>query len=356
MALAIQQYTEANRQEWDDFVNRHPEGRVSYLIGYKDVIEMTYGYEPSYWLFRGSNGEIKAIFPSFVKKSWILGNKLVSQPFYDNGGLLGDSLTEEDNLVIKRKLGALLVQHKVPFLEVHGGTGLSAKSSELIFTEKALHQYAILRLSSSSDEVWEKKLERRARKDIRKAYRSELECYQETTEEAFIHGFYPLYLRSMKRLGTPPNPQSFFLNCLRYLRDYMRLFVVKYQGDIIHTLRGFTMGKRVHLIDMPSNERFWDKNPSDLACWEFIKWAADNGYEFVDFGPVRYGGQELWKKKWGVEYSGYSYFYLSSIGYTPKDVMMYSNMAKIISSIWRKTVPLPLTRVIGPWLRKHLGD
>lgn len=31
MALEIQEFNENNRQEWDDFVNYHPEGRFSQL-------------------------------------------------------------------------------------------------------------------------------------------------------------------------------------------------------------------------------------------------------------------------------------------------------------------------------------
>lgn len=94
MSLQVQKFAESDREEWDGFVNRHPEGRFSQLIGYKDVIEKTFGYEPSYWLFKDSQGRIKAIFPSFVKRSRLLGSKLISQPFCEYGGYLGMTLAK----------------------------------------------------------------------------------------------------------------------------------------------------------------------------------------------------------------------------------------------------------------------
>lgn len=355
MALQAHKFVESDREEWDSFVNRHPKGRFSQLIGYKDTIEKTFGYESSYWLFRSPDGKIKAIFPSFVKRSWLLGNKLVSQPFCEYGGLLGDDLTEEDNLVIKQNLSELLVQHRVPFLEVHGGIGLSQESNSQVFQEKPMHQYAVLRLSPSKD-IWERRMQRKTRTDVHKAQRSGLECYQETTEKSITQEFYPLFLHWVKGFGTPPLPLSLFLNYLRYLPQYMRLFLVKYRGETIHALLGFTTGNRVHIISMPSDERHWDKNPSDLACWEFIKWAADNGYENFDFGPVRYKGASHWKRKWGAEFFDYSYFFLSRDGGYAKDVMMYSSKTRFLASLWRRLVPLPLTGSIGPWFRKQLGD
>ena len=355
MTLVTEQYTEANRQEWDDFVNHHPEGRFSHLIGYKQVIEKTYGYEPSYWLFRDSNGEIKAIFPSFVKRSWLLGNKLVSQPFSTYGGLLGGNLTEGDNLAIKQKLRELIIQHKVPFLEVRGGTGLLAKSREQIFSETGMFQYAVLSLSSSK-ETWEGKIDRMVRKAVRKAQRAGLECYQETNEESISKRFYPLYLRSMKNFGTPPLPLSFFLNCLLCLPDNMKLFLVEDRGETIGTLLGFTTGQRLHITDTASNKQYLNKRPNDLVHWEFIKWAADSGYTLFDFGPVRYTGQKQFKEKWGAESYGYSYFFLPEREEGTNSVLIYSKKVRLLASLWRRLIPLSLSGVIGPWFRKQLGD
>ena len=356
MALQVQRFTDNNRQEWDNFINRHPEGRFSQLIGYKDVLEETYDYEASYWLFRDFEGKVIGVFPSFIKRSKFLGNKLISQPFCEYGGALVEGHYGEEVLsLIKGALGKLLVQYNLPFLEVHGGTGLRSDSAEVIFRKRPMHQYALLTLSSS-EEVWQKKMDRMVRKAVRKAQNSNLQCCQETTESSITRDFYPLYLRSMKKFGTPPHPQSFFLSCLRYLSDYMRLFLVKDRGKAISALLGFTTGKRVHITSIASDENYWDKRPNDLAHWEFIKWAADSGYEIFDFGPVRYEGQKRFKEKWGVDLFDYSYFFLSQEGHDTREEITCSKRAKAFASLWKWLVPLPLTGIIGGWFRQQLGD
>jgi len=136
----------------------------------------------------------------------------------------------------------------------------------------------------------------------------------------------------------------------------MRLFLVKDQGRTIAALLGFTTGKRVHIISSPSDERYWDKRPNDLAHWEFIRWAASSGYEIFDFGPVRYEGQRRYKQKWGVKLFDYSYFFLSRKEGDLGKGVIYSKKARLASFMWRRLVPLPLTESLGSWMRRHLGD
>ena len=190
MTLEVEQFTEDNRQEWDDFVNAHPEGRYSHLSGFKDAIEATFDYEPSYWLFR-RNGRLAAIFPSFVKRSWLLGNKLISQPFCEYGGLLGNNLNEEDHRIIRQKLNELLIEHNVPYLEVHGGMGITQDAQRAIFVEKPMQQYYATLPLTTTEEIWKKIDPKSGRWAIRKAERSGLECTLETTEKNISKEFYP---------------------------------------------------------------------------------------------------------------------------------------------------------------------
>ena len=148
----------------------------------------------------------------------------------------------------------------------------------------------------------------------------------------------------------------FFLSCLSYLPDNIKLFLVADGGETIATLLGFTTGQRVHITDTASSKKHLNKRPNDLVHWEFIKWAADSGYTLFDFGPVRYAGQKQFKEKWGAESSGYSYFFLPGQEAGTNSVLIYSKRARLLASLWRRLVPLSLTGVIGPWFRKQLGD
>jgi lipid II:glycine glycyltransferase (peptidoglycan interpeptide bridge formation enzyme) len=197
------------------------------------------------------------------------------------------------------------------------------------------------------------------RKAVRKAQKANLVAYEETTEETITQKFYPLYLLSMKRLGTPPHPKKLFLNYLRYLADNMKLFLVD-DGDLtVATLLGFVVGKRVHIIHTASDPDYWDKRPNDLAHWAFIEWACNEGYEIFDFAIIRYEGQQRYKEKWGVQLFDYSYYYLFSENAKKKDVTPIDPSSRrgirLFSWLWRNCVPLGLTEPLGSPIRRRLG-
>jgi len=345
-----------NQKEWDSFVENHPEGRFSQLIGYKQVIEDTYGYEGLYYLFK-KNGETVAILPSFKLKSLLSGRRLLSSPFAEYGGFLGNNFSLEELREIAALLQQVLLEHKLPFLEIHGGLGLPAELMNSVFYPVPTCEYATLPLKKAKD-VWDNALNHQARKAVRKAQKANLIAYEETTEETISQKFYPLYLLSMKRLGTPPYPKRFFLNYLRYLTDNMKLFLVG-DGDLtIATLLGFVVGKRVHIISTASDPEHWDRRPNDLAHWAFIEWASDNGYKIFDFAIVRYEGQHRYKKKWGVQLFDYSYYYLFSENTKTKDVTPIDPSRlyiRLFSWLLRNCVPLGLTEPLGSPIRQWLG-
>ena len=356
MGMEIYQY-KGNQKEWDSFVENHPEGRFFFLSGYKRAIEETYGYEGFYYLFK-KDGQTAAILPSFKLNGLLSGRRLLSSPFAEYGGLLGNNLSLEDLEEIVAFLQQFLLEHKIPFLEIHGGLGLPTDLMNSFFHPVPMYEYAILPLSKP-EEIWDHALDRQVRKAVRKARKAKLVAYEETTEETISRKFYPLYLLSMKRLGTPPHPKKLFLNYLSSLKDNIRLFLVD-DGDLtIATLLGFAVGKRVHIIHTASDPEHWDKRPNDLAHWAFIEWACNEGYEIFDFAVVRYEGQRRYKEKWGVQLFNYSHYYLFSENVKKEDITPIDPSSRrsirLSSWLWRNCVPFGLTEPLGPPIRRRLG-
>lgn len=354
--MEICQY-QGNQKEWDSFVECHPEGRFFLLSGYKQVIEETYGYEGLYYLFK-KDGEILAVLPSFELSSLLSGRRLLSSPFAEYGGLLANGLSSEGLKEIATLLQQVLLERNLPFLEMHGGLGVSSELVSSVFHPIPMYEYAILPLTKARA-VWDNALDRQARKAVRKAQKAKLAAYEETTEEAISQKFYPLYLTSMKRLGTPPHPKRLFLNYLRYLGDNMKLFIVD-DGDLtIAALLGFAMSNRVHIIHTASDPEHWDKRPNDLAHWAFIEWACNEGYEIFDFAIVRYEGQRRYKEKWGAQLFDYSYYYLFPEEGEERDVKPFDPTSRrgirSFSWLWKHCMPLRLTEPLGFPIRRRLG-
>ena len=66
---------ESRETEWDRFVLAHPKGSFFHQLGWKRVMEKTYGYEPRYLC--ATRGErITGIAPAILVSSWITGRTL----------------------------------------------------------------------------------------------------------------------------------------------------------------------------------------------------------------------------------------------------------------------------------------
>ncbi len=99
--------------------------------------------------------------------------------------------------------------------------------------------------------------------------------------------------------------------------------------------------------------------PSDLAHWELICWACQQGFQVFDFGSARYAGQIQFKKKWGVALYDYGFYLIAPPEIRPtlkiETVKTSSGSMSVMSDIWRRFMPLPFTRVLGPPIRKFLS-
>jgi hypothetical protein len=138
----------------------------------------------------------------------------------------------------------------------------------------------------------------------------------------------------------------------------MKIFWALHKGKPISGLLGFSCGKRVSIINIVSDETFWEIRPNDLIHWEYIKWAHAAGFQFFDFGSIRYEGQLRYKKKWGCTITDHAYYHLG--GAESKDAASSqsfdssSGTMKRFSDLWAKCVPETVGRVVGPVLRKNL--
>jgi len=338
--------------EWDEYVENHPEGRFSQLFGYR-CVERVYGYKPWYLMFR-SGGKTVGVLPCFEGRSLLFGRRLLSQPFSEYGGfLLNPDLSDDERRGIVDSVASFLETERVEVLETHGNYGMGVADPRLKLGNR--QQLAYLELDSPVEHLWENVVSRHVRKAIRKSERSGLRSVEQTDERAITNHFYPLYLRSMQRLGSPPHPEAFFLECFRGLKNKIRIFWAWYENKPIAGLLGFSCGQRVSIINIVSDERYWHLRPNDLVHWEYIKWARESGFRYFDFGSVRYDGQAQFKEKWGCVLRDSGYYFLA----TKSDARFEnfdssSRTMAFASKVWANFMPQPVARAVGPTLRKHL--
>jgi predicted N-acyltransferase len=347
-------YEKTRAPAWDAFVTGHPRGRFIYLTGFQKTVEDIYGLKSNYWLYiRGDL--IRAVFPCFFHRGRLYGKRLVSQPFSEYGGILFAPEAEtNERLGILADLSAVIEysrkKESFDYVEIRGFPDLEGTETDL-FQKISLHEFAILPLTS--DMKLADRVEYSVRKNVRKAKASGLQLHILKDREDISAVFYPLHLRSLRRLGSPPHPLAYFLSLWQNLEENLLLFTAWLEGRPVAALLGWVVGNSVQITDIASDERFFPYRPSDFLHFEFIEWAIGRGCRWFDFGPVRYAGQKQYKKKWGVELHEYANYYVA-IRKPKRPISDRSIPARLASTVW-KLLPERVAARYGRHLRKELA-
>lgn len=341
---------------WDRFVSAHEQSRFCHLHGYGQAVTC-YGYTPRHFAFL-KDDILVGVLPSAEAHSLLYGRKLISQPFSEFGGLLLDpALSADDIHEIAALLRDYLGRHKaIKSIELHGNHGVPEGERDAVAAEAIPHHIGYLALDRPTEAIW-KAMKYSARKQVNQGSRNGIEVFSRCDEETIRTDFFPLYLHSMKRLGVPPHKLQYFLDCQRALGDKMFIFWARKDETLLAGLLGFSSGSRVNIVNTVSDPQYWSLRPNDLLHWEMIKWTAESGHKFFDFGSIRYQGQMDFKAKWGCEMADHKYYFiLPKTADTAKLTVNSSSTGMTrMADAWAKYVPLSLGRRIGPTIRQQLA-
>jgi hypothetical protein len=332
----------------------HPEGRFCHLWAFRDVLERVYQYECFAWeIVLG--GERVGVFPAIAVRRG--GNRLVSMPFQEYGGplLLDAAVTHAAE--VAQQLVATTAAAGLRSVELRGPVGAAALQGTPNAVLHPLYSYAIVELAEK-EVMFKKTLRQEARKGINRSVEQGLTAEIRIGANALAKSFEPMYLDSVKRLGVPPHSLRFLPEMAAQFGEQFVASWVRYREQDIAVLLGIISNQRIHAYITASDPNFWQLRPNDLAHWEMMNWAYANGIKLFDFGSARYEGQIHYKKKWGSKFFDYGYMLLAAQG-SPllreiKTVKTDSGAMKLASDIWTRLVPIPLTKVLGPPLRKYL--
>lgn len=352
--LTVRPVTMEDAGAWDRFVEAHPEGRFCHLFGYRRALEEGHGYDCVYLEIR-SDKELIGVFPSIAARRG--SRRLISQPFNEYGGPLTTALSSSQYRELTRLLFEAARAAGCGSVEIRGGVGCDRAAEAGRWGEQKLHSYGVLPLRDS-EWLWRKSLTNEARKGVNRAQKVGLTAEVLRGGAAIQEPFYRLYLVSMKRLGVPPQPERFFTGLARGVGERLVGAWVRKGTEAAAVLLGVVAGTRLQVYVTASEPRWWEARPNDFAHWELIKWASAAGCQVLDFGSARYPGQIQFKKKWGVELQDYSLYVINSAdaASTAKiaTVNSSSRAMTFMADLWRRSVPLGVTRLLGPPIRKYL--
>jgi len=343
--MEIRLFNEEDRERWDQYVIRSNSTACYHLIGWKNVIERSFGHKTYYLSARNTKGEVIGILPLVHLKSILFGNYMVSLPYFNYGGICVDD-EESFDLLLKEAVD-LATKGNAAHIELRhaqkGCNGLPAKVTKVSMR---------LELPEKADALWNafpSKLRSQIRKPIKEGMYSKIGKREE------LESFYEVFSNNMRDLGTPVYAKKFFGNILEEFDESAWICTV-YTRENKPAASGLLVGFKKRLeIPWASSLRIYNPHsPNMFLYWSCLEFACAKGYKVFDFGRSTPGeGTYKFKEQWGAKPVQLYWHYWIRNGSSLPELNPDNPKYKRAIDIWKK-LPVRLTRWIGPSLVKNL--
>ncbi len=323
---------------WDAFVDAHAEATNYHRLGWKRVVEKSFGHEGVYLAARCDEGRVHGVLPLIHLRSPLFGNALVSVPFFNYGGLLCNHPEAEQALLAEaEKIRRALRADHLELRHVGRGIeGLVTKNHKVTM---------ILELADDEAAQWQG-LNAKVRNQVRKAQKGGLEVRAGGLE--LLDGFYEVFCRNMRDLGTPVYAKSFFRNILRGFPEHTRILSVVLGEKVVASGLLTWYRGRVEVPWASSIREYREMCPNNLLYWEAIRTAIGRGARSFDFGrSTPDEGTFRFKKQWGALPVPLYWQYLLNDAAPVPEVSPSNPKYRLAIRIWQN-LPLAVTKLLGP--------
>jgi len=332
---------------WDHLLLSSQHHSFFHSSNWARVLHDSYKYNPLYFTTIDNSNKMSALIPIVQIRSLITGTRGTSLPFSDYSELLANDFLHFHNTFMQiinyaRKAGWKYLEVRVhinlpcyiPFFRYYYGHTLELTPNEEEILSRIRHS---------------------TKTNIKKAAREGVQVKICNSAES-IKEFYRLHCKTRKRHGLPPQPYFFFRKVFDHIISNNQGFVVlaSYKKKSIAGAVFFHFGKKAIFKYAASDNRYNHLRPNNLVIWEAIKRYSQNGYSIFCFGRTSPGNKGLlqFKSGWGAKQH--------TIRYYKYDLRKeaYINGHPKIGTFSRRLfsrVPMPLLKVMGTLLYKHMG-
>ena len=342
-ALMIRPASDADAAAWDKFVFDCPSCTFFHRFGWRAIFRDVFGLTPHY-LVAECEGAVIGILPLVHQKSVLFGNSLIAAPFCVEGGSVAvnpevrDRLDQEAiNLLHKLKAGSLEFRSRVA-----SRAGWSVRKELYATFEREL---------SGDDEANLQSIPRKQRAVVRKTLKSGLTSHVDEDAGALFR----VYSESVRNLGTPVFPKTYFEALLKAFGSDCDVVVVREGNEAVSAVMNFYFRETVMPYYGGGRAAARRNGANDFMYWEVMRRAVARGYRRFDFGRSKAEtGAFSFKKNWGFEPRWLEYEYYLPPGASMPDKNPNNPKYAALIAIWKR-LPLPIANLIGPHLVRGLG-
>lgn len=341
---------DGDEKKWDTFVQEQPGASPYHLFAWKKAVETVYGHK-TYYLIAEENGQVSGVLPLVYFKLPVLSGYFVSMPFCD----FGDVVATDDHTKVQLIMKATLIAKgkKTKYVELRGDVKqLLFQNVNLTVNTMSHKVRMLLELHGSSEILWGS-FKSKLRSQIRKAEKNDLAFKWGNIKD--LNDFYDVFSQNMLDLGSPVHSKRWFYSILNFYGGNARLGLMYHNDKPVGT--GIILSNNNSIsIPWASTLREYNRlSPNMLLYWNFLKYAADNGYKQFDFGrSTPDEGTYKFKAQWGAKPKPlyWHYIMLNKNGFEIRE--SNSSHRDKIAKLWQK-LPLGVANFIGPAIRKHIS-
>lgn len=287
MGVTVQPFAGA-AEEWDGFVAAHPASTHAHRFGWKGIVERVYGHACPFLCARGPDGGLRGVLPLVDVRAPLLGRSFVSMPYLSHGGPLGD---EDAVRALVARAARLAGEARADGLELRSAGPLEGMER---VDEKVT---CVLPLDGGAEAVWAR-FPAKLRSQVRRPEKAGATMRFGAGER---DGFFGVFARTMRDLGTPTHPRAFFHAVADAFGADAWFACVYLDGR--PAAGGCALRHRdgVELVWAGALREASAAAPNMMLYAGFIRRAAEEGVQTFDFGRCTPGGgTHRFKRQWGA--------------------------------------------------------
>ncbi|MCX7781262.1 MAG: GNAT family N-acetyltransferase [Negativicutes bacterium] len=338
-------YAASMREEWDCLALSH--GTIYHTTAFRQVLLDSFGYQCVYHAVQDHTGKICALVPLVAGRNLALDKAGVSLPFVNHADICGNNpdavqfagacLPE-----LRDKFGLAYIELRLKDQEIIG-PGWRVNLQNYTFVLPLEDEASALALSTASN-----------RNHIRKVYKND--WFTVSFDSRHLDGFYHVYGKRMKELGSPAPDITFFQRFFQYLPDHAFLLTVldRQTKKVVGGMLLLTSPGDQTLY-YPYGATLIEYNPkylNNFMYWEAVRFGIRHGMKQLDLGRSPAGsGTYKYKQQWGAKPVQLKYFVADRCGGAagPPD----RNKLGIFVKMWQ-AIPGFITDLAGRRLIKYL--
>ena len=343
----IKHINQSDYSAWNEYILSRSQGGAYLSTHWKEAIEKGYGHKTHY-LAAYKKNKITGILPLARIRPPLGRSILVSLPFCDYGGVLADD-DEAAELLLGKALS--MARDLNAELEIRNADSPEFFENDQRFARCTDKRRMVLELPENSELLWSG-FKSKLRSQIKKPVKEGL--FAVTGRKEQFPDFYRVFSRNMRDLGSPVHSSRWIKSVLESFRDHARICVI-YKDDI-PTAAGIIL-MHADTVNIPWASALKEYNrmsPNMLLYWSFLKFAADNGYRFFDFGRSTPGeGTYLFKRQWGAEPLPLYWQRMVYKGKANGSAKNNNSFRCFAEKLWQN-LPVTAANTLGPRLRKYI--